>query len=643
MKLKLDKVTMSCVAVLSSAILFGINSNVVKADSGSDSSQNAVSTVQPKDDEIRVDGQSWADGFNNITWAVYTINGDRDNLQLRLGVDGSNDAEVAGTTTSAATMDWAPYLDKISSVKVVGKIKTSGSQIELFGGMPNLQTVSGLNLLDTSGTRSFSGMFRGDTSLKNVDLSGLGTPSVTEMSNMFYGDKSLVSLDLSVLDMNSVTDVRNMFLGTTSLVSLTLGPKSVITNSALADDPFTYMKDGKTYTADGWKDESNSTNILPTQKLMSMYSSGNDAREQTTWVPNTLIENVDFKIKYIASDTGEALPVKSDETYSGVKNEDVDLTNYTLSKIGQLQPGYAADSLNDNNLGQIESDGNNGYVVNATVHKLPPVHITVTQTLGNDKPKDVSFDIPKNDTSYKYTDISDPSNGTLDINKSTIKIGTNDAISFKNYFSKTDLNSILSHAIDSQLNSYKVFGDNSSENPITVDAVYTKTSSGGDNGNSGGSNDGNHNNGNHNNNENNNENNQNSSSKDVNQTISTATKLVNIYDEKGKLVTNRILDKDSAWFSDQEYTLDGTQYYRVSTGEYVKASDVYVYTAQDNVVHVQPNSIVYLVDSQGKKITDRALGPSSDWFTDRYTMINGQKYYRVATNEFVSADKISLV
>ncbi|WP_338216740.1 SLAP domain-containing protein [Companilactobacillus muriivasis] len=571
MKLKLDKVTMSCVAVLSSAILFGVNSNVVKADSGGE--QGTVSAVQLKDDTPIASGEP--DGYGSISWAVYTTNEDTNNLQLRLGNPDGKTVEKLGKTTGTGNNGWMPYANKITSVVIVGDVKASGVAQYLFSGLSKLQKISGLSLLDTSDT--------------------------TDFSYMFYDDTSLESIDLSEIDMSSAKTTTNM-LQNTNLSSITLGKNSVINKANLSSDPFTYSDGGTYFTASGWKDSSDAKNYLSTELLMERYSTGNTDRTQTTWVPNDPTENTNFKIQYIDNDSGEVL-----FTYDEVQhvllvsqNQNIDLTNYTLAQINQLQPGYAGNSIENLKTGQIEPDGNGGYIVKAYVKKVSPVQIKVTQTVGTDKPKDASFDIQKNDTRYKYSDISNPSNGVLDLDKSTIKVGNDEAKSFNDYVAsfedqkpsvinpnpieppEKNLNSILSTAINTQLrlDQNKVFGDNSSENPITVDAVYTKTSSGGDNGNSGGSSNGNHNNGNHNNNENNN---QSSSSKDVNQTISTATKLVNIYDEKGKLVTDRVLDKDSAWFSDQEYTLNGTQYYRVSTGEYVKASDVYVYTALNQI------------------------------------------------------------
>ena len=631
MKLKLDKVTMSCVAVLSSAILFGINSNVIKADSGGDTGQSTVSTVQSKDDIPIASGVP--DGYGSISWAVYTTNEDTNNLQLRLGNPDGKTVEKLGQTTGTGNNGWMPYANKITSVVIVGDVKANGVTQYLFSGLSRLQKISGLSLLDTSET--------------------------TDFSYMFYDDTSLESIDLSEIDMSSAKTTTNM-LQNTNLSSITLGKNSVINKANLSSDPFTYSDGGTYFTASGWKDSSDAKNYLSTELLMDRYATGNTDRTQTTWVPNDPTENTNFKIQYIDNDSGKVL-FTYDEVQHGLKDQNIDLTNYTLAQINKLQPGYAGRAIVNSKTGQIEDDDNGGYIVKAYINKLQPAQIKVTQTVGTDKPIDASFDIQKNDTGYEYSDISDPTNGVLDLDKSTIQVGNDETKSFNDYVAsfeyqkpsvinpnpieppEKNLNSILSTAINTQLrlDQNKVFGDNSSENPITVDAVYTKTSSGGDNGGSGNGN--HHNNNNNNNNENNNENNQSSSSKEVKQTVSTTTKMVNIYDEKGNQITNRVLDRDSAWFSDQEYTLDGTQYYRVSTGEYVKASDVYIYTAQDNVVHVQPNSIVYLVDSQGKKITDRALGPSSDWFTDRYTMINGQKYYRVATNEFVNASKISLV
>ncbi|CAJ1180214.1 hypothetical protein CPR19088_GLDEOEPO_01405 [Companilactobacillus paralimentarius] len=617
MKLRINKFTLSCVAVLSSAILFGVNGiNVQAADSGT-GSVNSVSTVQPKDEYTYVNGETAYGGFNysGITWAVYKINGDDNNYQLRLGSTDGSVVEKPEQSQGTGNFDWVDYDSKITSVDIVGKLKANAIQQSLFEGLTNAKVISGLNLLDTSDTGDFS--------------------------NMFKGDSSLESLDISDWNMSKETDTRNMFTGT-HLVSLTLGPNSVITSSDLPSDPFEYMIAGNKYTANGWKDASGTVKPVSTTDLISTYSLGNTGRTQTTWVPNVIPESVDYYIQYADSSSGENLPVKLSKTYKGTTGESVNLSTatngrVTLSQIGQLLPGYSADSI-ENETGTVSGDGNGGYAVKAEVKKLDSINIAVSQTVGTDKSTDASFKIPVNDASYKYSNITAPTNSTIDLNKSTIKIGDGTAESFASYSpTSKDLNSVLSGAITSQLKD-GIFGDKAAgTTPITVNAVYTKKSTGG------GSSSGNHHNNGNNNNEDNNTEDKGGTTSSVSQTVSTTTKDVNLYDNKGKLITNKALGKDSGWFSDQEYTLDGILYYRVASDEYVKASDVYVYTAQNNIVRVKGKSIVYMVDSVGHKITDRALSPDTEWYSDRYTMINGQKYYRVATNEFVSAADVSLL
>jgi len=81
-------------------------------------------------------------------------------------------------------------------------------------------------------------------------------------------------------------------------------------------------------------------------------------------------------------------------------------------------------------------------------------------------------------------------------------------------------------------------------------------------------------------------------------------------------------------------------YYRVATNEFAKSSDVYVYIAKEpTFVRVYNNNQGNLVDYTGSAI-DRVLEPSSEWKTDRIAIINGQHYYRVATNEFVPVGEV---
>jgi len=125
-----------------------------------------------------------------------------------------------------------------------------------------------------------------------------------------------------------------------------------------------------------------------------------------------------------------------------------------------------------------------------------------------------------------------------------------------------------------------------------------------------------------------------------NQTVGTTTQMVKLYDKDGKLITNRQLGINTDWRSDEEYTLNDVLYYRVSTNEFVKASDVYVYFYQGpTLIRVYNNETGTLINYEGTTVS-RSLAPSTEWRTDRIAVINGKNYYRVSTNEFVPVEKV---
>ncbi|MGQ2375696.1 SLAP domain-containing protein [Companilactobacillus zhachilii] len=613
MKLRMNKFTMVCAVVLSSAVLFGTNSVNVQAADNTGGSSVVGSSAKNDEDKLIKSGEP-DPVWGGIHWAIYAINGDENNLQLRLGNPNSSTVEDLDSSAQNDDLPWFNELSREStSLVIVGNIKTDAQQEYLFSSMPNLTSITGLNKIDVSGT--------------------------TDFAHMFEGDSSLSSVNLSDLDMSHATDTSDMFFNT-NISTLTLSNNSIITSSSSI--PNIYTLNDHTYSSNEWKDESNPTEKpISDSDLVAKYSGKDAKRPSTTWTRTNPTELFNYYIQYIDGSTGKAIP---GGTYNpdkkGTVGDSVNLSSYSPAITGKLQSGYASTLISST--GNIESDESGNYYVKAVIFPSDSVNIAVNQKIGSDAPKDVSFKIPINDTSYKYADIADPANTTIDLNKSTIKIGDKDAESFAKYSSTSnDLNSILSAAITSQYNKSNVFGDDASgTTPITVNAVYTMKSTSG-----GSSSSGSHHNS-SNNNENSTENNtedKGGTTTEVKQTISTMTKDVNLYDKNGKLITSRALAENSAWFSDQTYDLNGTSYYRVANDEYVKASDVYIYTAENHIIDVKGKSIVFMVDSNGHKVTNRALGPNSEWYSDRYTIINGQKYYRVATDEFVSAADIALL
>lgn len=114
---------------------------------------------------------------------------------------------------------------------------------------------------------------------------------------------------------------------------------------------------------------------------------------------------------------------------------------------------------------------------------------------------------------------------------------------------------------------------------------------------------------------------------------------IKLYRSDSSEVTTRSLASGTDWFSDEEMVRDGVTYYRVSSNEWVRADEAYSYTPQMHVVTTKPGTVKALVNSQGK-LSNRALAKNSAWKSDRTIQINGKTYYRVSTDEFVSADDV---
>ncbi|WP_125768380.1 BspA family leucine-rich repeat surface protein [Companilactobacillus furfuricola] len=114
---------------------------------------------------------------------------------------------------------------------------------------------------------------------------------------------------------------------------------------------------------------------------------------------------------------------------------------------------------------------------------------------------------------------------------------------------------------------------------------------------------------------------------------------IKLYNRDFKESTDRSLSAGSDWYSDQTIEHNGKTYYRVSKNEYVAAEDIYSYKDKNVVVTTKSDSDKDLVNSQGK-ISNRRLAKGTPWKSDRTIEINGKTYYRVSTDEFVSADDV---
>ena len=91
-----------------------------------------------------------------------------------------------------------------------------------FYGCETLETISGLEYLNTANVEFMDHMFNGCSALKSLDLTNFNTAKVTNMGNMFNGCSALTSLDLTNFNTANVKFMDYMFKGCSALTSLDL-------------------------------------------------------------------------------------------------------------------------------------------------------------------------------------------------------------------------------------------------------------------------------------------------------------------------------------------------------------------------------------------------------------------------------------
>ena len=96
--------------------------------------------------------------------------------------------------------------------------------------LAKLETITGLEYLNTENVTDMSSLFYGCGKLTSLDLSHFNTANVTNMSSMFKGCTGLTSLDVTNFNTANVTDMSYMFFGCRRLKEIYVSDKFV-TNS----------------------------------------------------------------------------------------------------------------------------------------------------------------------------------------------------------------------------------------------------------------------------------------------------------------------------------------------------------------------------------------------------------------------------
>ena len=97
---------------------------------------------------------------------------------------------------------------------------TPTSLRSFFESLKKLETITGLEYLNTANVTDMNSMFYNCSKLTSLNVTNFNTAKVTDMLYMFRGCSSLTSLDVTKFNTEKVTTMSNMFWGCSSLTSL---------------------------------------------------------------------------------------------------------------------------------------------------------------------------------------------------------------------------------------------------------------------------------------------------------------------------------------------------------------------------------------------------------------------------------------
>ncbi|ELY1999975.1 BspA family leucine-rich repeat surface protein, partial [Enterococcus faecalis] len=237
-------------------------------------------------------------------------------LTLTLSTDGTLSIPEGSVT------DPTPLVNLVSGVKKIvieGPLKVTGSAISIFASLSLLQTIEGLDKLDTSNVTNMGNMFSNCYNLNSLDLSNFNTSNVTNMDYMFTMCNNLNSLDLSNFNTSNVTSMLLMFAGCVNLNSLDLSnfsTSNVTSMSRMFDrcDNLSSLSLGKSFyikpdillpdvkatteytgkwqnIGTGTRENPNGNNIWSSQELTENYLGERDA-DTYVWQPYPTVNNV---------------------------------------------------------------------------------------------------------------------------------------------------------------------------------------------------------------------------------------------------------------------------------------------------------------------------------------------------------------
>ncbi len=288
-----------------------------------------------------------AENANNATYANYTdgylsyggiMYARKANGTLTFYYNSDyKDGDYKVTSSTPGWSDSQTYNRDITKVvfdKSFSKARPT-TTLNWFIRLAALESIEGMENLNTSEVTNMAGMFQACNNLKSVDLSHFNTDKVTNMNAMFYNCTTLKTLDLSSFNTSKVTEMLYMFSTCRELTTI-------------------YVS--KYFTASNGTDMFRDCNKL---KGAKNFNSGEQDAEQANYYTGYLTKKAGTNGTDMLTATGspltiENLAIDDSKTYMLIDDEEylaatASYSRYMSSTWGTLCLPFAINAASDTN------------------------------------------------------------------------------------------------------------------------------------------------------------------------------------------------------------------------------------------------------------------------------------------------------
>jgi len=589
------------VGIASETFLLGTSGTTVKAETTNtetpadqtEVTSNSDTAITTKEQAIKANQL-----FGDCYWYI------NDNGELHIG-SSTDKPGMLGPSDDADGNDIAPWTESRAVKEVVldSPVVANARSGLLFYHLYNLTNIVNIKNLDTSNVVDAEYMFGDDIKLGSLDVENFNTAKVKDFESMFFNDLDLNSpLNVGNFDTSNATDMGNMFEACGKVTSLDV---SKWNTSKVSD--FDQM-----FAGVGIKSIDISNFDMTTKDPIYDFNA-----DSLAMFANDPIKDIDLGPKNDFSNSGHVYAGNFTFSHTDFENNPTLMTDSGTTKVS------FADEKDPNYLGNIYNGDGKGpkmvLVSGANIVKDYDVKLNYKIT---DPNKTGQIDLGKyNMYGGEAKTIDTPSNAqypkyladskTITLNVKTAEDGTKSIV--------TDPETITYTKPADPVKPVKPINPSKPVKPVTPSKPARPTNSSSSS--------------------------SESPAPDVeeyDQTVATFSDKpdVSLYDlseDKMAVDKDRALAPKSDWKADKVVTINKVKYYRVATNEWVKSNQVYSYSPTDEIVRTNAGNYKTLLNAEGNPIKSRALAANTSWKTDRIAYINDQRYYRVATNEFVSA------